>query len=307
DRLRRADAARRARFARCPLPAGHLDRQRRAHPGLDERASRRTGRGRGQAGQRCRVRHRRDPVGRGVLLRRGAAHGWVLRQRLSAAGDRADAAWPRRCTRGPRLDPAGPGPGRRRACPPTTTREPTRCIPCTHPVLTTSLPSSPPIRGCWWTSTRTTAPAAPCWAWRWSASAAPPPRVARCCSRRGWKTSVRRSSVPWDCARRPPWCCTAMAANVNAWRGSSHRPRSRRRRPCISARRRMRDDRDHSPAEVTLMSELAEAEARPTEARLLNMVFPDHTNHLGTLFGGQALAWMDMASFIAASRYARTT
>ncbi|MGV8932735.1 MAG: acyl-CoA thioesterase [Luteimonas sp.] len=45
--------------------------------------------------------------------------------------------------------------------------------------------------------------------------------------------------------------------------------------------------------------------AAPTEARLLEMVFPDHTNHLGTLFGGQALAWMDKAAFIAASRYAR--
>ncbi|MGO1542555.1 MAG: acyl-CoA thioesterase [Luteimonas sp.] len=37
------------------------------------------------------------------------------------------------------------------------------------------------------------------------------------------------------------------------------------------------------------------------------MVFPDYTNHLGTLFGGQALAWMDKAAFIAASRYARRT
>ena len=45
----------------------------------------------------------------------------------------------------------------------------------------------------------------------------------------------------------------------------------------------------------------------PTEARLLEMVFPDHANHLGTLFGGQALAWMDKAAFIAASRYARRT
>lgn len=45
----------------------------------------------------------------------------------------------------------------------------------------------------------------------------------------------------------------------------------------------------------------------PVEARLLEMVFPDHTNHLGTLFGGQALAWMDKAAFIAASRYARRT
>lgn len=46
---------------------------------------------------------------------------------------------------------------------------------------------------------------------------------------------------------------------------------------------------------------------QPREARLLEMVFPDHTNHLGTLFGGQALAWMDKAAFIAASRYARRT
>lgn len=43
------------------------------------------------------------------------------------------------------------------------------------------------------------------------------------------------------------------------------------------------------------------------EACLLEMVFPDHTNHLGTLFGGQALAWMDKAAFIAASRHARRT
>ena len=59
--------------------------------------------------------------------------------------------------------------------------------------------------------------------------------------------------------------------------------------------------------ENTAMSEVPQGEARPIEARLLHMVFPDHTNHLGTLFGGQALAWMDMASFIAASRYARST
>lgn len=44
-----------------------------------------------------------------------------------------------------------------------------------------------------------------------------------------------------------------------------------------------------------------------TEARMLEIVFPDHTNHLGTLFGGTALAWMDKAAFIAASRYARRT
>ena len=55
------------------------------------------------------------------------------------------------------------------------------------------------------------------------------------------------------------------------------------------------------------MSEANGFDPRQTEARLLEMVFPDHTNHLGTLFGGQALAWMDMAAFIVASRWARTT
>lgn len=41
------------------------------------------------------------------------------------------------------------------------------------------------------------------------------------------------------------------------------------------------------------------------EVRLLEMVFPEQTNHYGTLFGGQALALMDKAAFVAASRYAR--
>ena len=44
-----------------------------------------------------------------------------------------------------------------------------------------------------------------------------------------------------------------------------------------------------------------------TEVRIIEMVFPEQTNHYGTLFGGQALALMDKAAFIAASRYARRT
>jgi acyl-CoA hydrolase len=48
-------------------------------------------------------------------------------------------------------------------------------------------------------------------------------------------------------------------------------------------------------------------EAAPGEARFWEIVFPDHTNHLGTLFGGQALAWMDKAAFVAATRFARRT
>ncbi|MEM9596564.1 MAG: acyl-CoA thioesterase, partial [Acidobacteriota bacterium] len=42
-----------------------------------------------------------------------------------------------------------------------------------------------------------------------------------------------------------------------------------------------------------------------THASLIEMVFPGQTNHFGTLFGGQALALMDKAAFIVASRYAR--
>lgn len=44
-----------------------------------------------------------------------------------------------------------------------------------------------------------------------------------------------------------------------------------------------------------------------SEVRLMEIVFPDHCNHLGTLFGGQALAWMDKAAFLAASRFAGGT
>jgi len=45
----------------------------------------------------------------------------------------------------------------------------------------------------------------------------------------------------------------------------------------------------------------------PLEVRMAEIVFPNHTNHMGTLFGGQALAWMDKAAFLAASRYSRRT
>lgn len=46
---------------------------------------------------------------------------------------------------------------------------------------------------------------------------------------------------------------------------------------------------------------------RVVETTLVEMVFPNQTNHYGTLFGGQAMALMDKAAFIVASRYARRT
>ena len=50
-----------------------------------------------------------------------------------------------------------------------------------------------------------------------------------------------------------------------------------------------------------------QAELPGPEVRMARMVFPDQTNHMGTLFGGQALSMMDEACFVAASRLARKT
>ena len=41
------------------------------------------------------------------------------------------------------------------------------------------------------------------------------------------------------------------------------------------------------------------------ETRVTHVVFPGDTNHHGTLFGGDALSYMDSAAFIAATRYCR--
>lgn len=41
------------------------------------------------------------------------------------------------------------------------------------------------------------------------------------------------------------------------------------------------------------------------ETHITHVVFPGDTNHHGTLFGGDALAYMDSAAFIAATRYCR--
>jgi acyl-CoA hydrolase len=40
---------------------------------------------------------------------------------------------------------------------------------------------------------------------------------------------------------------------------------------------------------------------------MIEVVFPDQTNHYGTLFGGHALRLMHKTAFVAASRYARKT
>ncbi|MEO5627019.1 MAG: acyl-CoA thioesterase [Dokdonella sp.] len=56
-----------------------------------------------------------------------------------------------------------------------------------------------------------------------------------------------------------------------------------------------------------MRSDASAEHAAGAEARFVEIVFPHHCNHLGTLFGGQALAWMDKAAFLVASRFAGCT
>lgn len=42
----------------------------------------------------------------------------------------------------------------------------------------------------------------------------------------------------------------------------------------------------------------------PSEIRLIEIIFPDAANHYGTLFGGNALALLAKAAFVAAARHA---
>ena len=44
-----------------------------------------------------------------------------------------------------------------------------------------------------------------------------------------------------------------------------------------------------------------------TRISLFEVVFPSQVNHLGTLFGGIALQWMDRAAWICATRFTRKT
>ena len=53
------------------------------------------------------------------------------------------------------------------------------------------------------------------------------------------------------------------------------------------------------------MGEPSEADLAASEVRLVELIFPHQTNHIGTLFGGNALALMDKAAFLSATRFAR--
>jgi acyl-CoA hydrolase len=47
--------------------------------------------------------------------------------------------------------------------------------------------------------------------------------------------------------------------------------------------------------------------SQATRVSLFEVVFPSQVNHLGTLFGGIALQWMDRAAWICATRFTRKT
>jgi acyl-CoA hydrolase len=57
----------------------------------------------------------------------------------------------------------------------------------------------------------------------------------------------------------------------------------------------------------TQFSEAMSLRIEQSEARVIKAVFPSITNHHNTLFGGEALSWMDETAFIAATRFCRKT
>jgi acyl-CoA hydrolase len=44
--------------------------------------------------------------------------------------------------------------------------------------------------------------------------------------------------------------------------------------------------------------------AHPAPIRMVEMIFPEHSNHYGTLFAGNAMAMLAKAAFVAATRHA---
>lgn len=60
-----------------------------------------------------------------------------------------------------------------------------------------------------------------------------------------------------------------------------------------------------SPQQQRLRDELIAKRIAAAKTRVVKAVFPFTTNHHETLFGGQALSWMDEIAFIAATRFSR--
>ncbi|MCZ4336570.1 acyl-CoA thioesterase [Shewanella colwelliana] len=56
---------------------------------------------------------------------------------------------------------------------------------------------------------------------------------------------------------------------------------------------------------LSQFSDAVSTRIEQSEARVIKAIFPSITNHHNTLFGGEALAWMDETAFIAATRFCR--
>lgn len=54
------------------------------------------------------------------------------------------------------------------------------------------------------------------------------------------------------------------------------------------------------------MNERAAVPASVTRVELTQLVLPQYTNAIGTIFGGQVAAWIDMCAAISAQRFCRT-
>ena len=63
--------------------------------------------------------------------------------------------------------------------------------------------------------------------------------------------------------------------------------------------------RNATPLPALVTGAAPPAATAPGSTSRVEMVFPDQTNHYGTLFGGNALAMMGKSAFITATRYSR--
>lgn len=60
------------------------------------------------------------------------------------------------------------------------------------------------------------------------------------------------------------------------------------------------------PLNPSAETKLAGKTVRESQVEMTEIVLPGHTNALGTIFGGQLMAWIDIAAAIAAGRHAKT-
>ncbi len=54
-----------------------------------------------------------------------------------------------------------------------------------------------------------------------------------------------------------------------------------------------------------MSAELGAKPVRDSAVEMTELVLPGHTNQLGTIFGGQLMAWIDIAAAISSTRHAR--